>query len=221
MREVINVPIDNLHLSTELTDEELALVETLSISCHAVRRAQIAPGEVALVIGAGPIGLGVAQFAHLAHARVIVMDISDARLAFAKHQPGTAQIVDAKKDVIEQLQDLVPNDLPTVVFDATGNAQSMMKAFEYVAHGGRLVFVGLFEGDVTFHDPEFHRRELSLFASRNATPHDFNQVVSALESHQLDVMPWITHRSSLEQIIDDFPQWLDPANGVIKAMLTL
>lgn len=221
MREIINVPIDKVHVSTKLLEEELALVETLSISCHAVRRARILPGEVVLIIGVGPIGLGVAQFAHLAQATVIVMDVSDARLSFASQQPGITHTVDAKHDVLEQLRALVPNDLPTVVFDATGNAQSMMKSFDYVAHGGRLVFVGLFQGDVTFHDPEFHRRELSLLASRNATSQDFEQVISALESRQLDVLPWITHRASAEQMIEDFPQWLDPASGVIKAMLTL
>jgi 2-desacetyl-2-hydroxyethyl bacteriochlorophyllide A dehydrogenase len=221
MREVINVPIDKLHVSTKLTDEELALVEMLSIGYHAVQRTNIVPGEIALVIGAGPIGLGVAQFAHLANARVIVMDVSDARLAFAGRQAGSANVVDAKQDVLEQLKAMVPDDLPTVVFDATGNAQSMMKSFEYVAHGGRLVFVGLFQGDVKFHDPEFHRRELSLFASRNATLQDFNQVIAALENHRLEVMPWVTHHASPEQMIEDFPTWLDPANGVIKAMLTL
>jgi 2-desacetyl-2-hydroxyethyl bacteriochlorophyllide A dehydrogenase len=221
MREVINVPIDKLHVSTELMDDELALVEMLSISCHAVHRAKIVPGELVLIIGVGPIGLGVAQFAHLAHATVIVMDVSDSRLAFASCQPGTANYIDAKHDVLEQLKAIVPNDLPTVVFDATGNVQSMLKSFEYVAHGGRLLFVGLFQGNVRFHDPEFHRRELSLLASRNATPEDFSQVISALENRQLDVKPWITHYASLEQIIEDFPNWLDPANGVIKAMLSL
>jgi threonine dehydrogenase-like Zn-dependent dehydrogenase len=221
MREVINIPIDKLHVSTELVDDELAMVEMLSIGYHAVRRAHIVPGEVVLIIGVGPIGLGVALFAYLAHATVIAMDLSDSRLAFASHQPGIAHSVDAKRDILEQLKAIAPNDLPTVVFDATGSALSMMKSFEYVAHGGRLVFVGLIQGDVKFHDPEFHRRELSLLASRNATPQDFNQVISALESRQLDVMPWITHRASPEQMIEDFPYWLDPATGVIKAMLSL
>jgi 2-desacetyl-2-hydroxyethyl bacteriochlorophyllide A dehydrogenase len=221
MREVMNVPIDKVHGSTQLVDEELALVEMLSIGYHAVRRAQIMSGETVLVIGAGPIGLGVAQFVHLAQATVIAMDISDSRLAFAHSQRGIAHVIDAKQNVREQLNAIIPNDFPTVVFDATGNAQSMLKSFDYVAHGGRLVFVGLFQGDVQFHDPEFHRRELSLLASRNATREDFNQVISALESHQLDILPWITHRASLEQMIVEFPHWLDPANGVIKAMLSL
>jgi 2-desacetyl-2-hydroxyethyl bacteriochlorophyllide A dehydrogenase len=220
MREMLNVPIDKLHVSTKLAEEELALVEMLSIGCHAVRRARITPGEVVLVIGVGPIGLGVAQFAHLAGARVIVMDVNHSRLTFAARQPGISEIVNGKQDVLEQLKAIIPNDLPTVVFDATGNAQSMNKSFEYVAHGGRLVFVGLFQGNVTFSDPEFHRRELTLLASRNATAQDFDHVISALESGQVSVKHWITHQASPEQIVKAFPSWLDPANGVIKAILT-
>ena len=96
----------------------------------------------------------------------------------------------------------------------------MIKSFSTVAHGGRLVFVGLFQGDVTFHDPEFHRRELSLLASRNATAQDFNQVIAALEAHKMNVTPWITHSPSPEQMIRDFSAWLDPANGVVKAMFS-
>jgi 2-desacetyl-2-hydroxyethyl bacteriochlorophyllide A dehydrogenase len=218
MRELINVPIDKIHKSTLLQDEELALVEMLSIGCHAVRRANIIPGEWVLVVGAGPIGLGVTQFAHLAGAHVIVMDVSDTRLAYAGRQKEIEYCLDAKQDVLEQLKAVIPDGLPTAVFDATGNAASMMKSFSYVAHGGRLVFVGLFQGDVTFHDPEFHRRELSLLASRNATAQDFNQVISVLESHKINVKPWITHSPSPEQMIRDFPAWLDPTNGVIKAM---
>lgn len=219
MREVINVPIDKLHVSSQLSDEEFALVEMLSIGCHAVRRAQVVAGEVVLVIGLGPIGLGVAQFANLANATVIGMDVSDSRLAFAQSLPGIRHVIDAKHDVKEQLRALVHDDLPTAVFDATGNKNSMVGAFDYVAHGGRLTFVGLFQGDVTFHDPEFHRRELSLLASRNATSHDFNQVISALESHQMDILPWITHHASPEQMVEEFAHWLNPSNGVVKAML--
>ena len=220
MRELINIPIDKIHKSTLLQDEELAVVEMLSIGAHAVWRANIIPGEWVLVVGAGPIGLGVTQFAHLAGAHVIVMDVNDNRLAFARRQLEIEHCLDAKQDVLEQLPAVVPDGLPTVVFDATGNAASMMKSFSMVAHGGRLVFVGLFQGDVTFHDPEFHRRELSLLASRNATAQDFNQVITALEAHKINVTPWITHSPSPEQMIRDFSAWLDPANGVVKAMFS-
>ncbi len=220
MQELINLPVDKLHKSNILNENELALVEMLSIGCHAVRRAQIIPGETVLIVGVGPIGLGVAQFAHLAGAHVIALDVSTPRLQFAKKQAAVEHSIDGKENVFEQIQAIMHGRLPTVVFDATGNPNSMMKSFEYVAHGGRLVFVGLFQGDVTFNDPEFHRRELTLLASRNATSQDFHQVISALENKKFDVQPWITNCSSPEQMIQDFPKWLDPANGVVKAMFS-
>lgn len=219
MQEFMNVPIDKLHKSASLSEETLALVEMLSIGCHAVQRAHIIPGETVLVVGVGPIGLGVAQFAHLAGARVIAMDISDTRLGFACLQDGIEHCIDAKRDALERLRTIIPDDLPTVVFDATGSANSMMKSFEYVAHGGKLVFVGLFQGNITFHDPEFHKREMSVLASRNATKQDFEQVITALENRQIDVNSWITHLVSPEQMIKDFPMWLDPASGTVKAMM--
>ena len=146
MQEFINVPIDKIHQSALISNEELALVEMLSIGSHAVRRAAISPGEVVLVIGMGPIGLGVAQFARLAGAQVIAADVSDSRLAFASGQNGIVQCLDARQDIVEQLRAFNANDLPTVVFDATGNANSMMRSFDYVGHGGKLIFVGLVSG---------------------------------------------------------------------------
>ncbi len=108
----------------------------------------------------------------------------------------------------------------TVVFDATGSPQSMMNAFRYIAHGGRLVFVGLFQGEVTFNDPEFQRREMTLLSSRNATREDFKTVMDALENREIDVQRLITHRAAPEQLVAEFPGWLEPQNGVIKAMLS-
>ncbi|HMO60217.1 MAG TPA: alcohol dehydrogenase catalytic domain-containing protein, partial [Roseiflexaceae bacterium] len=155
MRELITIPIHLLHRSASLSYEQLAMVEMLCIGAHAVRRAAIAAGERALVIGVGPIGLGAAVFARAAGAHVLVMDVSEQRLAFAAAQ-GFAEQIDGREDVPAQLQALCGDDPPTVVFDATGHAQSMMRAFSYPANAGRLVFVGLFQGDVTFNDPEFH-----------------------------------------------------------------
>jgi threonine dehydrogenase-like Zn-dependent dehydrogenase len=218
MREVINVPIDKLH-KAKLKDEELALVEMLGIGAHAVRRANITPGEFALVIGVGPIGLGVSLFAQVAGAKVIAMDVSQHRLNFARQHLNVDYTVNASEDVLAQLKAIIPNDLPTAVLDATGNPKSMQQAFGYTAHGGRLTFVGLFQGDVTFNDPEFHRRELSLLASRNATAQDFDHVITTLEQGKIDLTPWITHEAAPEQMVDEFSSWLEPQNNVIKAML--
>ena len=166
MRQHVLVPTHKLpHPSAKLEFDQLALVETLAIGCHAVDRAAIEKNEWTLIIGAGPIGLSVIPFAVAAGAKVIVMDVSASRLAFCQNAMGVEHTIDAGKvDPLASLNDLTDNQLPTVVIDATGNPQSMMQTFNFVSHGGRIVFVGLFQGDVTFNDPNFHRRELSILA---------------------------------------------------------
>jgi 2-desacetyl-2-hydroxyethyl bacteriochlorophyllide A dehydrogenase len=219
LREFAIVPTTQLHSSQTLAYEQLALVEPLSIGAHAVARAQIVSGEHVLVVGAGPIGLAVTQFALLAGARVMVMDLSEQRLAFCQKLWPEVICSDGSNDALLALQNLVSDDLPMAVFDATGNPHSMQAAFNFTAHGGRLIFVGLFQGDVTFHDPDFHSRELTLMSSRNATWSDFRQVIDYLEADKIDLSAWITHRASYETMIDAFPYWFDHDNGLIKAMI--
>ena len=220
MREQIIVPLNKLHLARNVPTEHLALVEMLCIGAHAVRRSTVELGENALVIGAGPIGLSVAQFAKLAGANVMVMEVSDQRLAFCQQALGIEQVIDAKKDPLPQLQQALSGDMPTLVFDATGNAKSMERAFEYVAHGGKLVLVGLVQDDITFHDPYFHSHELTLLSSRNATGSDFAWVIENLEKGTINLTPWITHQASPEELAQVFPSWLEPETGVVKAMLS-
>ena len=214
MRERFVVPLHKLHRSAKLNYEQLALVETLGIGCHAVDRAQPIAGEPALVIGAGPIGLSVIPFLHAAGAKVIVADVSASRLEFCMTAMKVEKILDASKDILPDLP-----ELPTMVFDATGNPKSMMKAFDYVAPSGRLVFVGLFQGEVTFSDPLFHRREMTLLATRNSLPRDFEKIIKLVEDGVIDTSPWITHRAAAAEILGVFPLWISPGAGVIKAVV--
>jgi 2-desacetyl-2-hydroxyethyl bacteriochlorophyllide A dehydrogenase len=219
MREFIKVPIHKLHKSDQLTLDQLALVETLCIGGHAVDRASLKAGEFALVIGAGPIGLSAMQFAKVAGVKLIAMDISPERLAFAQKQFGVDYAVDARSNPLQQVTDITGGDLPTVVFDATGSAESMMGAFAYVAHGGRLVFVGLVQADITFSDPFFHRREMTLYASRNALASNFTRTIALVESGQVNTEPWITHRAGCGQFAGVFPAWLEPGSGLLKGVV--
>jgi 2-desacetyl-2-hydroxyethyl bacteriochlorophyllide A dehydrogenase len=220
MREYIIVPIAKLHRSETLTLEQLALVEMLGIGAHAADRAQTQAGEFALVIGAGPIGLSVIQFAKAAGASVIAMDTNPARLQFSRRLMNVDYTVGAGEgDPLETIRQITQGDLPTLVFDATGSPASMQRAFDYVAHGGRLVFVGLVQADIPVNDPEFHRRELTLLATRNASGADFQRVLGLLESGCIDTTPWITHRADASEMIAQFPDWLKPETGVIKAVV--
>jgi 2-desacetyl-2-hydroxyethyl bacteriochlorophyllide A dehydrogenase len=220
MREAFVVPSRKLHPSERLTLDQLALVETLGIGCHAVDRACVAGGEFALVIGAGPIGLAVVQFAIEAGMQVIVLDVNPKRLEFCREQLRAPHVINAaREDPLEAIKQVTAGDLPTAVFDATGNPKSMMSAFDYPAHGGRMVFVGLFQGEVTFNDPNFHRRELTLLSSRNARPEDFTRIIHLVEAGRIDTAPWITHRAPFADAVTEFPRWTRPETGVIKAMI--
>ncbi|RKP57343.1 zinc-binding alcohol dehydrogenase family protein [Cohnella endophytica] len=222
MRERISVPISHLLRADGLTLDEAAIVEPLAIGAHAVRRADLAPGDAVLVIGSGPIGLGVMAFAKQTGATVIAMDINDERLDFCRSWAQVDHTINAQEaDAKSKLAELTAGEFPVAVFDATGNAKSMTNAFELVAHGGKLIFVGLIKGDITFSDPDFHKRELTLMGSRNATKADFYHVMDILGNYQLDIGRYITHRSSFDGMIDEFETWLKPESKVIKAIVEL
>lgn len=218
MRPVFSLPARKLHRANALAWDQIALVETLGIGAHAVERAAIQPDDFVLVIGAGPIGLSVIQFVQVTGAKLAVMDISPSRLEFCQRQLKVEHTLTGGPDAPAALRVIGGGDLPTVVIDATGNAKSMMGAFELPAHGGRIVFVGLFQGDVTFNDPNFHRRELTLLASRNALPNTFRDIIALIEAGRIDTTPWITHRFKLADTPTAFPPVAaDPT--VIKAMI--
>ncbi|SFT13825.1 zinc-binding alcohol dehydrogenase family protein [Paenibacillus sp. BC26] len=222
MRERISVPVACLLAANGLTLDQTAVLEPFAIGAHAVRRSGLAADETALVIGGGPIGLGVMAIAKHKGARVIAMDVNDDRLSFCGQWAGADALVNALHDEpVQRILEACGGELPSVVFDATGNAKSMGDSFRYVAHGGRLVFVGLVKADITFNDPEFHKRELTLMASRNATREDFATVLEALSAGAIDVSRYITHRAPLAEMIEHFDGWLKPESRVIKAMVEL
>ncbi|MEM7336692.1 MAG: zinc-binding alcohol dehydrogenase family protein [Chloroflexota bacterium] len=220
MQEKLIVPIDNLLKADGVPVEQLALVEMLCIGAHAVNRANVSADEHVLVIGAGPIGMATAVFAKEAGANVILMEINKQRLDFCRDKLNVAHLIDANDDPLNKVKSLLNGDLPTAVFDCTGNNASMENAFHYVAHGGSLVLVGHIKGNITFSDPHFHSHEMTLIASRNATAKEFQQVIACLKAGKINLSPWITHFATPETIVDDFPTWLDPETGAFKAMLT-
>lgn len=222
MVEYLSVPSQSLVHGEGLSYDELALVEPLAIGAHGVRRADVQAGEFVLVVGAGPIGLGIMEFARIAGAHVIALDLNESRLAFCREKLGVSHTINASApDVLEQLKTITNGDMPTIVIDATGSLRAINTAFSYLAHGGRYVLVGLQKGDISFSHPEFHKREATLMSSRNATRADFELVIASMKKGLVDPTTYITHRVGFGQVSDEFASWLDPANGVIKAMVTM
>jgi alcohol dehydrogenase len=222
MRPRFIVPARKLHPSAKLTLDQLALVETLAIGCHAVNRGAPSVGDPVLVIGAGPIGLATIEFVKLSGAKTIVLDLNEQRLKFCRETMKVDHtIVGGTGKEIDDLKALTNGNLASVVIDATGNNKSMSNALNYVAFAGRLVFVGITTSEVSFGHPLMHRREMTLLASRNALPPDFRRIIQLIETGAIDTRPWITHRSSFDSLIDDFPSYVKPETGVIKAMVAV
>ncbi|MBK5272810.1 MAG: zinc-binding alcohol dehydrogenase family protein [Bacteroidia bacterium] len=222
MVEYLSVPSSSLLHGEGLSFDELALVEPLAIGAHGIRRAAVEEGEYVLVIGAGPIGLGTMEFARIAGGNVIALDINEQRLQFCKDKLKVAHTVNAlSPDVTEQLQKITNGDMPTVVIDATGSLKAINNSFQYMAHGARYVLIGLQKGDISFSHPEFHKREGTLMSSRNATRADFEHVIANMKKGEVKPATYITHRVVFDDVADEFEGWLNPVNGVIKAMVEM
>lgn len=220
MAEYLRVPSYSLIHGEGLSFDELALVEPLAIGAHGVRRAGVQPGEFVLVMGAGPIGLGIIEFARIAGGQVIALDVNDQRLQFCKDKLNVAYTINAAtEDVTERLKEITNGDFPTVVIDATGNRNAINGGFLYMAHGARYVLVGLQKGELVVSHPEFHKREATLMSSRNANRIDFEHVVSCMKKGLVKPTTYITHRVLFNQVKDEFANWLKPEFGVIKAIV--
>lgn len=217
MAEYLILPEDNVMVVNSLSLEDASIIEPLSIGAHAVQRAELKKNETVLVIGTGPIGMGVARFAKLAGAKTIIMDLNEKRLETCKTWADADHMVTAGDRALQDIYDLNDNELPSTVFDATGNKHSMMQAFDYVSHGGKLFYVGLVKDTISFFDPDFHAKELTLMGSRNAMKSDFEYVIDCLEKGLIKDS-YITNEIDFKEV----PEFFKTGNfGANKTIISL
>ena len=220
MQERIVLPANYVRSVQGLDFQELAIIEPLAIGAHAIRRAQIKPGEWVVVVGCGPIGLGIMGQAQHLGCQVIAVDVEEGRLRHAREFMGIQHGVLAE-DALEAIQAFTSGDLATAVFDATGHRSALERGIAYMAHGGRYILVGLSKEVLSFSHPVIHAKETSLLCSRNATWDDFEQVIDYLKSGRFPVSGYITNQLPFTEMVDHFADWMDPRAGVIKAMVNL
>jgi threonine dehydrogenase-like Zn-dependent dehydrogenase len=221
MRERFLLPANKMHPST-LSTEHLALVEMLCIGNHAVERAALVGDETIAVIGAGPIGLGVIQFARQEGTKVIAVDISGERLAKCKAsfpEVETLQLEPGGKPLVDAFFETF-SFRPEVVIECTGSKASMEASFALPDFSGRIVLVGFQPNDLILPNPDFHKRELTLMASRNATAHNFKDVIRQLEEGKVNPDTWITHHCTAEEFPGLIEEWLKPESGLIKGIVS-
>ena len=215
------LPAAKLHRSQKLSFEQLALVETLAIGCHAVDRCQPGQDDNCLVIGAGPIGLATIEFVKLTGAKTIVLDLNQQRLDFCKNVIGVDETILLSNQLEGDLRSVTEGNLPDIVIDATGNAASMSNAFHLTAPTGELVFVGLTGDEVRFRHADFHKPEGTMKCSRNALPRDFTRIIDLIENGRINTEPWITHHLPFDDVVGEFEKYTRPETGAIKAIIDL
>jgi 2-desacetyl-2-hydroxyethyl bacteriochlorophyllide A dehydrogenase len=221
MADWLWVPDDNLVDAVGVGLDEAAMAEFLAIGAHAVRRGDVAAGQRVAVVGAGPIGAACAIFAKARGAEVVVVDRRTDRLRFCAEALGVDHVVEADEGLRGAAEALTGGDFFDCVFDCTGSAAAMNAGFSLVAHGGAYVLVSIVLGDITFSDPEFHKRETTLLSSRNATRADFDEVFAMLRAGRIPTQRLNTHRASLDDAAKLFPHWLKPSSGVVKALIEI
>jgi 2-desacetyl-2-hydroxyethyl bacteriochlorophyllide A dehydrogenase len=219
MAEYLSVPEQNVVATGNIPLEDAAMIEFLAIGAHGVKRGNLTASDRVLVTGSGPIGMSAIIFAKARGAHVTVMDTREDRLAFAVERLGADATIMADADAEAEAERQTDGEWYDVVIDATGNATPIERGFNFLAHGARYVLLSVVRQDITFADPEFHKREATLIASRNAQPDDFAEVVRQIEAGSVPTRALNTHRGRLEDAATLFTDWLKPEAGVIKAIL--
>ncbi len=220
MCDYYSIPTRLLVKAQGLTPTEMAMVEPFSIGAHGIRRAAVREGEFVFVMGAGPIGLCTIEFAKLAGAKLIVSDTNSHRLDFCKSELEVQHVLHPGDDnMMEQLKEITHGEMPTVVIDASGNLNAINSGFNYLAHGGRYILIGLQKGELVFSHPEFHKREATLMSSRNATRGDFEWVIECIKNGLIHPLSFITDRVKFDEAAAVFQNWLIPASHTIKVVV--
>lgn len=217
--EYLSLPARFVRKAEGVTLDQAAMVEFLAIGAHAVRRAEVRSGQRVLVVGTGPIGMAALLFAGLRGAQTTALDSRVQRVDFCRQHLGAHAGVLVGDNDVEELKALTQGEFFDVVIDATGNARAIERGFQFIAHAGKYVLVSVVRDNITFSDPEFHKREATLLGSRNATMEDFETVLEAMRAGKVPTDQLATHRMDLADVPAQFPSLLDPAQGVIKALV--
>jgi D-xylulose reductase len=200
--------------------DEGALVEPLSVGVHAVRKAQIKPGDVALVIGTGTIGIATAMAARAGGcSKVIVADVVQEKLDLATSLGMTA--VNATRDDLNEIVGRITEGWGAdVIFEASGSEAALSKVFEPLCPGGRVVFIGMPTHPVPVDIVSAQVKEArieTIFRYAHAYP----RALLLLESGKVNLKPLVTDRYRFEDSIKAFEYAANPRPSSVKTVIDL
>jgi 2-desacetyl-2-hydroxyethyl bacteriochlorophyllide A dehydrogenase len=203
--------------SQELSLQELALVEPLSVGYHAANRGRVTEMDTVLVIGCGTIGIGVIAAGVRKGATVIATDIDDAKLAEAQKFGAHYTINSGQQNVLGVITELTREEGVDVAIEAVGLPETFRLAVDAVAFAGRVVYVGYAKQEVSYDTTHFVRKELDIMGSRNAL-RVFPGVIKMMEKRQQPFEDLITRIYPFDEVAQALHDW-DTAPGKFTKIL--
>jgi threonine dehydrogenase-like Zn-dependent dehydrogenase len=218
LMDFLSMPLAKLY-AAPLPLEELALVEPLTVGCHAVARGMVTAKDTVAVYGCGGVGLGAVAAAAFRDARVVAIDIDDKKLAIAKSAGARERINSTREDVHARLQEITGGHAPDVIIEAIGRPDTYRAAVEEVCFAGRVVYIGYAKENVSFETRLFVQKELDIRGSRNALPEDFREVIRMFEQKRFPTAEAISATVPLEEAPAILRAWSENPAAYTKIMI--
>jgi 2-desacetyl-2-hydroxyethyl bacteriochlorophyllide A dehydrogenase len=198
--EYMKVPLSNLlRLPEKLAFDKAVLAEPLAVAVHAVRRAHIDVADRAVVIGAGPIGLLVAQVARLSGcASVIVVDLAQSRLQLAR-EFGFETILASQINPVDEIRAMTDGVGVDIVFECVGHPSTIPQLTAITKERGQIVVVGLFKELAPTDWFQVQRKEQDLTGAWMYHADDFARALTLLGQGNVDPGRLISHTFPLKQ----------------------
>jgi threonine dehydrogenase-like Zn-dependent dehydrogenase len=192
LTEFIAVRRNKIFCAPDLSSQELALVEPLTIGFHAVGRGRVTPDDSVAIFGCGGVGLGAISGAARRGATVIAIDVDDEKLALARTAGAKFTLNTTREPLHERLRELTNGHGPNVSIEAIGLPSTFRSAVDETAFCGRVVYIGYAKEPVCYETRFFVQKELDILGSRNALPEDFEAVIEMLQAREFPVDRMIT-----------------------------
>jgi threonine dehydrogenase-like Zn-dependent dehydrogenase len=219
LMDTISIPVAKLYAAS-LPLEELALVEPLTVGCHAVARGMVTAKDTVAVYGCGGVGLGAVAAAAFRDARVVAIDIDDKKLAIAKNAGARDLINSTRDEVHARLQEIAGGHGPDVIIEAIGRPDTYRAAVEEVSFAGRVVYIGYAKDNVSFETRLFVQKELDIRGSRNALPEDFKEVIRMFEQKRFPTAEAISATVPLDDAPAILRAWSENPAAYTKIMIS-
>jgi len=213
-------PEQNVHaVPAGLDPVTASFAEPLTIGIQACRRGSVAAGDYCLILGAGPIGLAILEIAKLRGARVVITDLNEERLAFARELG--AETLKSGDTLLPTVLEQTCNAGADIVVDATGSPRAIESTIDLVAPGARVVIVGLVKKGigVTLPGLDFTRKEVNILGSRNSV-NCFPEAIALLASGAIKY-PRVATRIPIWDSLPVFAKLHENPAALHKAVLML